>query len=352
MRIFDFLAPVAAFNEVRDQVHRSRPVKRHERGDVLDGLDLELAAQVAHAAGFQLEHAQSLRVVQQLVGLGVLQRDLVEVNRDALGPKDEFDGVAQDGQRLEPEEVHLQEAEVAHRPHRVLGHDAAVVVLLERQQVDQRLGADDDAGRVDAGAAGLVLEDQGVVHQFLRDGFALVGGLEVGVFLQRVLQAPLHVRDHLCEAVALAEAQAHDPADVADYRLRAHRAKGDDLGDRFAAVFVADVFDDLLPAVVGEVDVDVGRADALGVEEALEQESVTDRVHVRDLQQVGDHRAGRRTARHARNAVLPAPAHEVADDEEVGDVSCFLDDPEFEFQAVEQRLERVLDVRMGGVSDQ
>jgi hypothetical protein len=63
---------------------------------------------------------------------------------------------------------------------------------------------------------------------------------------------------------------------------RAERAEGDDLGHLLAAVFLRDVLDDLAAAVRAEVDVDVGHADALGVEEALEQQAVLERVDVGD----------------------------------------------------------------------
>ena len=352
MRILDDLLAVAALDEVGDEVHRPRPVERDERGDVLDAGDLELLAEVAHAAGFQLEHPERLRVVEQLVGLGVVERQGLEVEHSAGGALHELHGVAEDGERLQPEEIHLQQAEVADRAHRVLGDDAAVVVLLQRQEVDERLGADDDAGRVDAGAAGLVLEQERVVDELPGHLLGIVGRLEVRVLLQRVLQAPLHVGDHLGEAVALAEAEAHHASDVAQDRFRAHRAEGDDLGDGVAAVLLADVLDHLRAPVVREVDVDVGRADAFGVEEAFEEQPVAQRIDVRDLQQVGDHRSGSGSARHAGDAAVAAPADEIADDQEVRDVARLLDDPEFQVEAVEDGLDRRLDPRIRRIQHQ
>ena len=69
---------------------------------------------------------------------------------------------------------------------------------------------------------------------------------------------------------------------------REHLAEGDDLRDRLLAVLVGDVLDHLLPAAHREVDVDVGHRNSLGVEEALEQQVVAQRVDVSDLQAVGD----------------------------------------------------------------
>ena len=49
VRVIDLHLAMSAAYEVRDQVHRSWTVERHERRDVLDRSKLELTAQVAHA---------------------------------------------------------------------------------------------------------------------------------------------------------------------------------------------------------------------------------------------------------------------------------------------------------------
>ena len=85
-----------------------------------------------------------------------------------------------------------------------------------------------------------------------------------------------------------------------------------------AAVLPGDVLDDLAPARLAEVDVDVGQADALGVQEALEEQVVLHRVDVGDAQAVGDEAARRRAAaRPDGNPLLPRVADEVPDDQEV-----------------------------------
>ena len=344
MGIEDLLLAMPPLDEVRNQVHRTRTVERDECGDVLDRGDLELLAQVAHAPGFQLEHAEGLGVVEQVVGLGVVERQVVEVELDAGGFPHHLRGVADDRQGLETQEVHLQQAQVADRPHGVLGDDAAVVVLLERQQIHQGLGSDDHAGRMDADAPGLVFQQQGRLDEFAGDLLFVVGLLELSVLLERVLQAPLHIGDHLGQAVGLRHRQAHDPTHVTDHRLRTHGAKGDDLGDGVAAVLVADVANHLGPSIVGEIDVDIGRADTLGIEETLEEQPVAQGINVRDLEQVGDHGAGGRSARHAGDAVVATPAHEITHNQEVRDVSGLLDDPELQVQSVEDLADGRVDL--------
>ena len=73
-----------------------------------------------------------------------------------------------------PEKIHLQQAEIADGIHRVLRDERAVFVLLERQQIHERLVADDDAGRVNAGVAREVFEDERRVNQLARDFLGLV----------------------------------------------------------------------------------------------------------------------------------------------------------------------------------
>jgi hypothetical protein len=48
-------------------------------------------------------------------------------------------------------------------------------------------------------------------------------------------------------------------------------------------VFLDDVVDDLLPALVAKVDVKVGHGNALGVQKTLEYQLVLDGVNVRDF---------------------------------------------------------------------
>ena len=48
------------------------------------------------------------------------------------------------------------------------------------------------------------------------------------------------------------------------------------------AVLPVDVVDDLLTALIAEIDVKIGHTDALGVQESLEDEVVADGVDVSD----------------------------------------------------------------------
>ena len=84
-----------------------------------------------------------------------------------------------------------------------------------------------------------------------------------------------------------------------------------------AAKAVGDVADHFLAAVVGEVHVDVRHAQALGIEEALEQQVVAQRVYVGDAEHVRDEAAGGRAARDTAHAAPAREVHVVPHHEEV-----------------------------------
>ena len=122
--------------------------------------------------------------------------------------------------------------------------------------------------------------------------------LSCGDIDERLVELDPELVGHgLRDPVDLAVAHAQHAADVADRRPGEHRAEGDDLGDVVLAVLAADVVDDLVPALVLEVDVDVGHRHAVGVEEALERQAVVDGVDRGDAERVGHDRARARDPR-------------------------------------------------------
>ena len=99
------------------------------------------------------------------------------------------------------------------------------------------------------------------------------------------------------------------------------------MGDPVASVALGHVPDDLVAAVVREIDVHVGHRDAFGIQESLEQQSVSHRVDIGDAQAVGGQRArGRAATGSHRDPLLARVADEVPDDQEVAGESHLLDD--------------------------
>jgi hypothetical protein len=131
------------------------------------------------------------------------------------------------------------------------------------------------------------------------------------------------LRHELRDAVDVAVGQPHHPPDVADRRARLELAEGDDLRDALAldplaVVLAGDVADHLVAAPHAEVDVDVGHRHLLGIQEALEDDVVLDRIDAGDAEAVGDDAAGRGApARPDRDPVAARVGDEVRDDQEV-----------------------------------
>ncbi len=171
------------------------------------------------------------------------------------------------------------------------------------------------------GVAVQALELQRDVEQFLDGVLVAPGLLQARLDLDGLGQGDRRGRvvgHHLGQAVDHAERQLHHPPDVAQHGAGLQGAEGDDLRHAVAAVALLHIADHLLPPVLAEVDVEVGHGHPLGVEEALEDQPVADRVHPGDQQAPGHQRAGARPPpRPHRHAVGHRPLHEVRDDQEV-----------------------------------
>ena len=269
---------------------------------------------------------------------------------------DDLDRVLDHVEVAQPEEIHLQQADLLDRTHRVLGDDlvlalrlaavataggAAVLGQLQGNDLLQRPVSDHDRGGVDRVVADDPLQPLGDVKDPLRIGlgvirpFQLLPGLQA--FLEGGVAAEDRLGDLLGETIAASVVEAEHASRVARRRPRRHLAEGDYLGNRLAAVFLADVADHPLAPAHREVDVDVGHRFAARVEEALEQQIVGQRVEVGDVERVGDDRARRRAAARAdRDAVLLGVADEVPDDQEVGGEAHLLDHPELELEPLDR----------------
>ena len=117
----------------------------------------------------------------------------------------------------------------------------------------------------------------------------------------------------LCDPVHVLSRRSPSPAPTSrTAAARRHGAEGDDLRHVVRAVLANDVVDDLLPALVAEVDVEIGHADTLRVEKALEQQVILHGVDAGDADAVGRDAARARAApRPDRDAVALGVVDEV-----------------------------------------
>ncbi len=320
-----------------DHLHRPRPVEGDQGGDLLDRAAAHLAQGVAHALGFQLEHPDRLTRGHELIGLGIIQRQQTPILSRAA-PFQIALGAVQHCQRLQAQEVELYQARRLDPLHvELAGRNGGARILIQRHQFRQRPVADDDARRVGRGVAVQPFQLKRRLQQSL-DG-------RLGV--TRLAQARLQVdglgqghgvrgvgRNHLGQAVHLAQRHLQHAPHVAQHGARLQGAEGDDLSHPVLAVVVLDVVDDLFAPLLTEVDVEVGHGDPFGVEEALEQQAEPQRVQVGDGQRPGDQRPGPRAPpRPHRDVMQLGPFDEVRHDQEVAGEPHLLDDPNLPFQA-------------------
>ena len=265
---------------------------------------------------------------------------------------DRLDRPVDDGQRAQAQEVELDQADrldvvLVELGDRVATQAIVVVFGEQRAEGVQWFGCDHHAAGVLAGVAGQVLQLARQVDQVAYVFFGSValdqlgrGHLALGAALafahrigQRDAQDVGHQLGHaIDEAVGEAE---HAPG-VAQHRLGGHGAVGDDLADPVTAVLAGHVVDHLVAPVHAEVDVEVGHRHAFGIEEALEQQVVGQRVQVGDLQRPGHQRAGTRAAARAdRDALVLAPLDEVGHDQEVAGKPHLDDGVELEIQPLD-----------------
>ena len=331
--VLDVDAAVLARDVVVDDpgAQRAGPVERVQGDEVVEALRLGLAQRLAHARALELEDAGGAAVAEELIRLadallGLVAVGVLEFSGSAsssmVSPSVRFSSARASSSSvsvLRPEEVHLQETDALDLLHRPLGRDFVLLALVERGELGDRPRRNHDAGGVHRRVPRHPLERRPMSRQLLHLRVAALQLLEARALLERLVER--HVerrRDQLGDLVDVGERHVEHAPDVAHHGLRLHRPEGDDLGDVLAAVLARDVVDDLAAAALAEVDVDVGQRDALGVEEALEEQVELDRVDVGDLQAPGDDRAGGGAAARAdRDAGFAREADEVPDDQEV-----------------------------------
>ena len=133
------LLPVLALREVVDHAALDGPrtEERVDRDDVLERIRQDLPEEVPHPPRLQLEDPDRLRLLQERVGLGVVERERRQVDRLPGRFQDEAGRVVENGEGAKPEEVHLEEADPLERFHVELGRDVALGRAVHRDVVGE-----------------------------------------------------------------------------------------------------------------------------------------------------------------------------------------------------------------------
>ena len=242
---------------------------------------------------------------------------------DAVGAGNLGQAVADQRQRAQAEEVHLEQPDPLDLLHVPLRGDFVARPFIERRVVGDRPGRNHHACGVHRGVARHPFQPPPDVEHFLDLGVLPGHLLQHRVLGQRLVQRHVERRRNLLgDAVHVGVGHVERAADVAHHGLGLHGAERDDLRDVLAPVLARDVLDHFSAPALAEVHVDVGQRHALGVEEALEDEVEVDRIDVGDAHAPRHQRAGGRAAARAnRDRLLAGVADEVPDDQEVAAVA-------------------------------
>ena len=219
--------------------------------------------------------------------------------------------LAQDVELVQPQVLGLQHAELrggeAFRRH------------VQRGVVGQRFLGDQHPAHVDAQVVRVLVQ----VLPVAQDGARHL--VQVAVALGRV---------RVGERIDLVRGQAEDLAQLADHRaVLVGAVGGQQRHPPAVAVLVEKVARHVVAVLPTEVDVEIGRTAAAGVDEALEVEVQLDGVHVGDAQAVGHQAVGTAAATHVEEAVVLREAHQVPVDQEVAHEVLLRDHAQLALQA-------------------
>ena len=321
MQIRDRLRSVLTPNVRGDVRHWPRPVERHHGGEIEDARWAQFLDVATHPSRLELEDAARLARCEEGERLRIVERNRVEVNRNAVGRLDPIHRRAQDRQVCQAEEVELEKPERLNAVHLNLGHHPfGVCGALQRHDLRERLATDHHTCGVGGGVAHHTFELFGQVHEWRIVG-TFGERLEVGVLARLAKRCAELVWNRLRQAVNIAVALPQDATDITDRGACRHRAEGDDLRHLALAVLLRNVANHLFATTILKVDIDIWHRHAVLVQEAFKREVVVQRINRRDAKRVGHDGAWCAPSAGGGDPLLTCESDEVGHDQEVGAVA-------------------------------
>jgi len=125
------------------------------------------------------------------------------------------------------------------------------------------------------------------------------------------------------------------PPDIAQHSAGLQFTEGYDLRDLVRAIFLLNIRDHFVAAVLTEIDIKVRHGDTFGIQEPFEQQIIAQRVQIRDGQRPGNDRPRPGpTARPNRYFLCLGPLDKIRNDQEVARESHLANHAQFEIQAL------------------
>ena len=109
-------------DEVRNVIHRSRTVKGVHGNQILKRTGLKLTQVLLHTCRFKLEGSDSPPFTVQAVSRRVVNRYFIDIQYDSLTLTNVLNGLLNNGQGLQAQEVHLNQPRIFNYRTFVLGN--------------------------------------------------------------------------------------------------------------------------------------------------------------------------------------------------------------------------------------
>ena len=215
--------------------------------------------QVANTARFQLEHTFGLTTLKQLEGRFILQREVQNINSLARRLFDQVDRVAQHRQRLQAQEVHLQQPGCLDIVHRPLSNDILFARHSpQRHVVRQRSVTDHHRCSMRPNVSRQTFKLFCEVQQFGDFRIAFVDRPQFLAGFDGFFKCDSQlVWHHPSNLIDSRQGNPKCTPDVLDGCPSLHRAEGTNLRDALFAILFLDVLHDVGTTFLAEVDIDI-----------------------------------------------------------------------------------------------
>ena len=121
----------------------------------------------------------------------------------------------------------------------------------------------------------------------------VISFLEFRAYLKSLLQCHAdRERYHLCQLVALCDRHVKNPCNILNRLSCGKRAESNNMGDSRLAVFGLDIVYCRLSSLIVEIDIEVRHRYSFGVQESLENKSVSDGIDISYSDSICNERTG------------------------------------------------------------
>ena len=319
---------------------RTRTVQSHQRNQILKAFGSQIHNQLGDTCRLQLENAGGFTAAQHSAGCLICQRNVININLFTRSFADKANAITDNSQRAQTQKVHLQQAKLFHFIFIVLGDDATITALLQRYVIFHIMRRNNNTSSMRACITRQALYALRKINQLLDLWARIVRLTEVLAAVQRLLQRNAQLtRNQLGDFVDLTIAHAKRLADVAHCRARLQCTEGNNLRHTLLSVTAYYIIQHLIALYIAEVGINIRHTYTFRIQEAFEQQMITQRFNIRYTQQIGhDTACGTATTRPNRNIMAAAIIDKIPDNEEVAGVAHRIDDVQLKVQTLADLL--------------